>query len=83
MLLLSGAFFPVQSAHWTMQWLMAANPLFYGIGALRHTLYGMDSAAVQGLPSLAICMTVTVVFALVTFALGTLMTMRRTSRDAR
>ena len=82
MLLLSGAFFPVEDAHWVMQWLMYINPLTYGIGAMRHTLYGVGSEATADLAPLALCLGVTVLFAVVTFALGTVITLRRSSRDA-
>ena len=79
MLLLSGAFFESDGAHPVMGVLMAANPLTYGVGALRHALYGAD---IDGIPSMAICLSLTVLFALATFALGTLVVLRRTARDA-
>lgn len=79
MLLLSGAFFPSQGAHPVMAWLMAVNPLTYGVGALRHALYG---AGVQGVPPMVTCLLVTVLFAAGTFSLGTLVVLRRTARDA-
>ncbi len=82
MLLLSGAFFPIKSAHWVMQWIMAANPLAYGVGALRHTLYPSNLEATSGLPSLSVCLGVSVAFAVAMFALGTMITLRRTARDA-
>jgi ABC-2 type transport system permease protein len=83
MLLLSGAFFPIQGAHAVMKWIMTVNPLTYGVGALRHTLYpGAEGAAIAGLPSLTVCLTVSIGFALAMFALGTMITLRRTSRDA-
>lgn len=79
MLLLSGAFFPAEGAHPVMGVVMAANPLTYGVGALRHSLYG---GALEGIPSMALCLSVTVLFALGTFGLGTLVVLRRTARDA-
>lgn len=82
MLLLSGAFFPVQTAHWILKWIMMVNPLAYGVGALRHTLYPTNELAVEGLPSLTLCLAVSVAFALTMFALSTMITMRRTARDA-
>ena len=82
MLLLSGAFFPVQGAHPVMSWIMVFNPLAYGVGAMRYTLYGVDSAAVAGLPSMPLCLGVTVLFAVAMFVLGTAITLRRTARDA-
>ena len=82
MLLLSGAFFPVQSAHWAMQALMTVNPLAYGVGALRYTLYGAESPATAGLPSFVVCLAVSIGFAVAMFVLGTMITLRRTARDA-
>lgn len=82
MLLLSGAFFPISGAHVAMRWIMHVNPLAYGVGAMRYTLYGADSAATAGLPSFPVCLSVSVAFALAMFALGTAITLRRTARDA-
>ena len=79
MLLLSGAFFESEGAHPVLAWVMAANPLTYGVGALRHSLYG---SVVEGIPSMVTCLLVTVMFALGTFALGTAVVLRRTARDA-
>ena len=78
MLLLSGAFFPVEDAHWLLSWVRWVNPMTYGVGALRHALQG----ASPGVPSFAICMIGTVAFAMLTFALGTMIVSRRTTRDA-
>ena len=79
MLLLSGAFFPSDGAHPVMSVLMAVNPLTYGVGALRHSLYG---GSIEGIPSMVMCLSITVLFALSTFALGTLVVLRRTARDS-
>jgi ABC-2 type transport system permease protein len=35
---LSGALFPVAGAWWGLRWVMRANPLTYGLGALRQSL---------------------------------------------
>lgn len=78
MLLLSGAFFPVEDAHWLLSWVRWVNPMTYGVGALRHALQG----ALPGVPSFTICMIGTVAFAMLTFALGTMIVSRRTTRDA-
>ncbi len=82
MLLLSGAFFPMSDAHPAMEVLMQINPLTYGLGALRHALYQGDAAVTRDLPPATVCLIVTVLFAVVTFTLGTLVTLRRTARDA-
>ncbi len=82
MLLLSGAFFPLSDAHPIMAALMTVNPLTYGLGALRYALYGTSVGVAQSLPSATVCLTVTALFAVFTFTLGTLVTLRRTPRDS-
>ena len=81
MLLLSDAFFPMKDSHMLLAWIRHANPLSYGVGALRH-VFGTE-AEVAGLPSFGVCMTGTVIFAVATFALGTYVVGRRSVRDAR
>ena len=78
MLLLSGAFFPMQDAHPLLAWVRFVNPMTYGVGALRHALQG----PVEGVPSFAVCLLGTVAFAVATFALGTFVVTRRSARDA-
>jgi len=78
MLLLSGAFFPMQEAHPALSWVRHCNPMTYGVGALRHALQG----GAEGVPSFAVCLLGTALFALATFALGTFVVRRRTARDA-
>lgn len=78
MLLLSGAFFPMQDAHWLLSWVRFVNPMTYGVGALRHALQG----AAEGCPSFAICLSGTIGFAVLMFALGTWVVTRRSARDA-
>ncbi len=82
MLLLSGAFFPADGAHPVMGVLMAIDPLTYAVAALRYAFYGAGHATTEGLPSQALSMSVTVGFAVVMFALGTAVVLRRTARDA-
>lgn len=77
MLLLSGAFFPMQDAHPLMAWVRYVNPMTYGVGALRHALQG----PVPGVPSFTVCLLGTVAFAAATFALGTFVVTRRSARD--
>lgn len=76
MLLLSGAFFPLDGAHSVMAWVMRLNPMTYGVGALRHALVG----AAPGVPSMAVCLGVTAAFSAAMFALGTWMVTRRPVR---
>lgn len=82
MLLLSGAFFPADGAHPILGFLMAANPLTYGVALLRHVFYGDQAAAVAGLPSVAVSLALTIAFAVVAVALATAVVLRRTARDA-
>jgi ABC-2 type transport system permease protein len=78
MLLLSGAFFPMQDAHPLLAWVRWIDPMTYGVGALRHTLYG----EAPGIPGLAVCLLGTVAFAVLTCGLGTWVVTRRSARDA-
>lgn len=78
MLLMSGAFFPMEDSHPVMAWLLWVNPMTYGVGALRHALQGHAT----GIPSYEVCMTGTVVFAVLTFLLGVWVVTRRSVRDA-
>ena len=77
MLLLSGAFFPLDGAHPVMAWVMWANPLTYGVGALRHALYG---AELEGVPAMGVCLAVTAGYAAVMFALATAMVAKKANR---
>ena len=67
MWLLSGAFFPASGASPWLQVVMYLNPLTYGLAALRRCLYPAGVAAVTDMPSLAISLAVTCLFAVVTF----------------
>jgi len=58
--LLSGAFFPPTGVARPLAWLMAVDPLTYGLAALRACL---DPASVATLPSLALSLAVAVAFA--------------------
>jgi ABC-type multidrug transport system permease subunit len=78
MLLLSGAFFPLQEAHPAMAWVRWIDPMTYGVGALRHAL----QQQVDGLPSPSVCLLGTTAFAVATFLLGTLVVARRDARAA-
>lgn len=82
MWLLSGAMFPVQGAHPVLGAVMAANPLTYGVAALRRAFYSGDATILHGLPSAGLALGITVAFAAVAFLLAVLVTLRRTVRDA-
>jgi ABC-2 type transport system permease protein len=65
--LLSGAVFPAMGAHPLLGWLMKINPLFYGVAALRRTLYAAEPATWEHLPGLGLSLAVTVLFGFVFF----------------
>lgn len=58
MWMLSGAFFPISGATGWLQWVMQANPLTYGLGALRRILYPPEIAAGLGDPSITVSLSV-------------------------
>jgi len=75
--LLSGAFFPASGASPWLAAVMAANPLSYGMAALRRALYLGDPAAVATLPPMLPSLLVLAAFAALTFWLAV-----RTARRA-
>jgi ABC-2 type transport system permease protein len=89
MWLLSGAFFPPPPlaptapwAQWGLSLVMQANPLTYGVAALRQLIYrGGQGGTLGDAPSLAICWLVTIAFAAVMFALAWKVSGRRTTGD--
>ncbi len=66
--ILSGALFPAGGAAGWIRALMAINPMTYGVSALRRLFYDQPLPAE---PSLAVSLTVIVVFAALMLALGT------------
>jgi len=66
MWLLSGAIFPASESVW-MGWLMRLNPLTYGVSGLRHFL-SAGEADLSSLPSLPMCIAVTVGFGVLCLA---------------
>ncbi len=79
MLLLSGAFFPMEEAHPLLAWVRYCDPMTYGVGALRHAL---QEGPVTGIPSFPVCLLGAGLFAVLTFLLGTWVVTRRSARDA-
>ncbi len=77
MWLLSGALFPAAGAPLILQWVMRLNPVTYGVAAVRSMFYA-DVAAVTGgsPPSLALSLTVVILFAAFTLMASTAMTSR-------
>lgn len=62
MWLLSGAFFPMSVGGW-LGWIVRINPLTYGVAGLRHYLQNGMIAEDAGLPPLAVCWLVSLLFA--------------------
>ncbi len=75
--LLSGALFPPAGAPGPLQWVMALNPVTYGVWAVRAMFYH-DVGAVTGgnPPGLALSVAVTIAFGIATFAAAVGMTCR-------
>jgi ABC-2 type transport system permease protein len=78
MWLLSGAFFPADSG-W-LAWIIRLNPLTYGVAGLRALLQLETGTAASG-TQLALCWGVTLLFALLLFALAWKIAGRRTTGD--
>lgn len=68
MWLLSGAFFPPGGTPTWLSVVIACNPLTYGVALLRYALYLGDPAATATLPSLPLCLIITILFAIGTIA---------------
>lgn len=77
MWLLSGAFFPGEKAGW-LSWLIRCNPLTYGVAGLRRLLYAETLPSSPELPSMILCIVVTLGCSLMFF----LICVRLTSRPA-
>jgi ABC-2 type transport system permease protein len=78
MWLLSGAFFPSDVGGW-LGWIVAANPLTYGVAGLRHLLQnGVDAT---GLPPQWVCWAVSLAFAGVMLAASWRIAATRTTGD--
>ncbi len=76
--LLSGALFPVAGASGWIRGLMLANPLTYGVEALRLLLYPGSSSIVGLVPALATLL----LFSLFMFGLAFVIVNRRTTKPA-
>jgi ABC-2 type transport system permease protein len=72
MWLLSGAFFPIDGSGW-LGWIMRLNPLTYSVAGLKRVM-AADPSAVQGLPEMWLCITVSLLFAVVCVLLAARMT---------
>jgi ABC-2 type transport system permease protein len=80
MWLLSGAFFPGGNSGWLM-WVIRINPLTYGVAGLRRLLYDGQLPTTATLPSMSLCVVVTVAFTTVCLACSTLLVSRPSSQN--
>jgi ABC-2 type transport system permease protein len=76
---LSGALFPASGARGGLYYVIAANPLSYGLSALRQTMQW--GTPLEGSMSFPVCLIVSVCFALVMFLLASWIATGRTSAD--
>lgn len=67
---LSGALFPPEGAPAWVRMIIAANPLTYGLAALRRALYGAD-AGLSGLPSMTFSIALMALFSIFLFGFAT------------
>src|SRR5215475_10351950 len=77
--LLSGALFPLSKAATWIRWLMYANPLTYGVEALRMLMYPGAPGSFSFEFSLTASILTLILFALFTFGLSFVMANRKTS----
>jgi ABC-2 type transport system permease protein len=80
--LLSGALFPVAKASPWIRWLMYANPLTYGVEALRTLMYPNAPSSFSFDFSLTASILTLVLFALFMFGLAFVLANRRTTKPA-
>ena len=81
MWLLSGALFPISGALGAMKWIMYANPLTYGLAAMRAALYWGHSVIASAGPSLMVSLLVSAIFAVLMFVLAATVARGRVSAD--
>lgn len=78
--LLSGAVFPAAGAHPILGAVMSANPVTYGVAAIRHALAFGCRRSPPGLPDYGLCLVVLTAFALgMTLLSGWVVRFRRTT----
>jgi ABC-2 type transport system permease protein len=80
--LLSGALFPLSKASGWIRWIMYANPLTYGVEALRALMYPGAPSSFSFEFSLTNSLLTLVLFALFMFGLAFLLANRRTTKPA-
>jgi ABC-2 type transport system permease protein len=75
MWVLSGAVFPATGAATWVRWLMAVNPMTYGVSALKTLLLGHSDG-----PGLAVSLAATAAFGVATTVAGIVIVNRKTAR---
>ncbi|MCB9770439.1 MAG: ABC transporter permease [Candidatus Omnitrophica bacterium] len=80
MWLLSGAFFPQEGAFVWVRWIMAINPLTYGVAAVRHCLYWGEPMPTS-LPGLPLSLAGITLFGTILFVLSSWKIRSTTARD--
>ena len=75
--LLSGAVFPASGSPVWLQWVVAVNPLTYGVAAVRWSLYGSSTYAALGGPDPVASLAVVVIFGVAMFVAALTVTHRR------
>jgi ABC-2 type transport system permease protein len=80
---LSGALFPANGAWGVLQWVMALNPLTYGLAGIRRAMYWSDAsvASASHLPGMTTCIVVSVAFAVILFFLASAIARKTTAAD--
>jgi ABC-2 type transport system permease protein len=80
---LSGALFPISGAWRALKWVMWINPLTFGLAGIRRALYWGEPALTTStaVPGLALSVGVSAAFAVVMFALASLIAGGRVSSD--
>jgi ABC-2 type transport system permease protein len=82
---LSGALFPAGGAWGVLRWVMALNPLTYGLAGLRRAMYWGDAsvngASASGLPSMTLCLVISTAFAATMFLLASMIARKTTAGD--
>jgi ABC-2 type transport system permease protein len=76
MWLLSGAVFPASGAPAWLQWVIMANPLTYGVGVVRWSLYGGEAYAALGAPDPVVSTLVVIGFAAAMFGIALRVTLK-------
>ena len=76
--LISGALFPMTTAHGWVRWLMRLNPVTYTVAALRQAL---ERHAAPGTPAFAASLAVTAACAALLFIASTALANRKTTRS--